>query len=164
MDRLADTVLLNYVETSRKRGSKEDFNRLGVAYARFRRFQPALEALKRALRIDAGYVAAQVNLANVYFMQENYREAAARYQTTYDRLQESGKTGTALSQKVLLNLSAAHHQLGNYGEAEKMVALARGADPQGDGAPAYVAQADGSGGARAAEQVSVSILFVEEEE
>ncbi|UCF95869.1 MAG: tetratricopeptide repeat protein, partial [Spirochaetaceae bacterium] len=166
MDRLADTVLVDYVEATRKRGSKEDFNRLGVAYARFRRFEPALTALRQALQIDANYIAAQVNLANVYFMLENYGEAAARYETAYNQLQNSTQSGGDLSKKVLLNLSAAHYQLGNYSQAEKMYALAREADPKSAEAFTYIAQGAESGGARAAEQADVSarILFVEEEE
>ena len=166
MDRLADTVLVDYVEATRKRGRKEDFNRLGVAYARFRRYEPALTALKQALQLDTDYLAAQVNLANVYFMLENYREAAARYETTYNRLQSSRESGNNLSQKVLLNLSAAYYQLGNYTEAEKMYARAREGDPQSAEAFAYIAQRAESGGARAAEQAGVSdrILFAEEEE
>jgi tetratricopeptide (TPR) repeat protein len=163
MDRLADTVLADFVAASRQRGGKEDFNRLGVAYARFRRFEPALNALRQALKIDANYLAAQVNLGNVYFLQENYREAAARYQATYDRLQGGG-ADTALAQKLLLNLSAAQQQLGNYGEAEKLLALARSADPRG-GEALYAARTAESGGARAAGQASAAagILFAEEE-
>ena len=67
---------------------------------------------------------------------------------------------------MLLNLSAAYYQLGNYTEAEKMYARAREGDPQSAEAFAYIAQRAESGGARAAEQAGVSdrILFVEEEE
>ncbi|MBE3039934.1 MAG: tetratricopeptide repeat protein, partial [Chloroflexi bacterium] len=55
VDQLIDGVLGEMVSTAEKRGSPVDYNRLGIAYAKFHRYERAEEAFNEALRIDPQY-------------------------------------------------------------------------------------------------------------
>ncbi len=161
LDRVVEVGLAEVIEAARKRGSKEDYNRLGVAYAQARRYPQAQAAFDKALALDAGFLAARINLANLLFLKPDFQGALARYQEAWKSVQAKGQERSPLGLKLMVNLSSTYYRLERFGEAQQYYRLAQSVNPDSAAAFAYL----GDGASRAAEQKGPgqSVLFVEEE-
>ena len=161
LDRVVEVGLAELIEASKKRGSKDDYNRLGVAYAQARRYPQAQAAFDRALALDPGFLAARINLANLLFLKPDYQSALARYQEAWKSLQAKGQERSPLALKLMVNLSSTYYRLERFGEAQQYYRLAQSVNPDSAAAFAYL----GDSTARAAEQrgPGEGVLFVEEE-
>ena len=163
LDKLAGILVKDYAAQAKKTGEKLDYNRLGMAYVRFGKYEEAEAAFSKALQIDPGYLSARINLANVAFTRGNFAQALKSYQGVQEALVKKGGQGNPLAQLVLLNMSKAYHELQNYPEAQKYYARATELDPEKAREYSYLAQVSAAGTERAADAGSGrGVLFVTE--
>ena len=165
MERLTDTVIGEYISAAENTRRKQDYNRLGIAYARFRRHTRAEKAFRQALAIDSSYLSAQINLANLLFLKGEYAAAVPRFEEALASLASEGQGESLKALMVLINLSRTLYQLEDYEEAKSCLARARLIDEEETEKYAYLAQSAVSG-TRAADERDPSreIIFVGEEE
>jgi tetratricopeptide (TPR) repeat protein len=148
MDRLIRQVVHRCAVAAAEHGLPRDYNRLGVAYARFGRYRQARSAFSKALSADPGYLSSRVNLANVFYLQGEYEEALSVYREALSIADDRGG-GDSLRPTLLLSIARCHYQLEHYGRAQEYYVQASEADPAAAENHAYLASA-GSGGHREA--------------
>ena len=162
-DRIADAVVRPLQADAQKARGKREYNRLGLAYARFGRYAQAIEAFTAAMKVDPRYATAQVNLGNVYFFQKEYRKSAATYASALAILKSQGAdTKGGLAAALLTNLSQASSAAGDPSAAQNYLALAQAADPQR--AAAISGAAAGEVGSVRAASAAERVILVEDEE
>ena len=160
---LKDETLSFYLEKTRSRGKKQDYNRLGVAYSRFSDYSAAEGAFNKAVASDRSYIPALVNLANIETLRGRETNSLGIYYDILEQLKKKGKDGTATFGKILLNIAHIEYNNGeiksageNFKKAEKIV-------PDDSLAFSYIAGADE--GVRASQaDYSTNLLFIEDEE
>ena len=163
LDRLAQAAAGELAAKAQNKGSKADYNRLGLAYARFGRYEQARSAFSKALQLDPGYLVVQINLANLSYLQKNYSSALSGYEAAWKTIQGQGGGKSELAAKLLLNLSSTYYKMERFDDAKRLYALAQDLSRDQAQAFAYLGQTQG-GEARAAEQGNTSeVFFVEEE-
>ncbi|GAH68906.1 unnamed protein product [marine sediment metagenome] len=91
MNKLIAGVVSEYSEAARKSGRKQDYNKMGIVYAQFLRYQQAEKAFQQALQVDSEYLSARINLANLSFLNKDYAAALSRYDEAYRSLESAGK-------------------------------------------------------------------------
>ncbi|UCB46728.1 MAG: tetratricopeptide repeat protein, partial [Spirochaetota bacterium] len=69
---LTDLIVKDYIISAEESAKKEDYNRLGITYAKFMQYQKAEDAFRMALKIDPDFLHAQVNLGNLMYLREDY--------------------------------------------------------------------------------------------
>jgi tetratricopeptide (TPR) repeat protein len=155
VDALADAATASAKAT----GTKEDWNRLGIRLARYGRDEKAVEAFSRSSGMDSAYLSPKMNIANVYFLAKAFDKALAEYL----RLDKTIQGNESIATSLRLNIAKCYSALGKYKEAGTYLALAARLDPSLAGKFAYLAQADGDPGQRAAaaESPDLDILFGE---
>jgi tetratricopeptide (TPR) repeat protein len=144
MDRLIGQVVRRYADAAAESGRPQDYNRLGVAYARFGRYRQARSAFGKALSAASGYLSARVNLANVLYLQGEYEKALSAYRRALAVLDERGDGGS-LRSTLLLSIARSHYQLESYGKAQEYYVQAADMAPAAAKEHAYLASA-GPGG------------------
>jgi hypothetical protein len=163
-DKIVDTVIESYMKVASDSNSKSDYNKVGIVAAQYARYDQALKALNTALALDRNYLGAQINLGNVYFLQQDYQNALR----VFHQVEQSMGTGSTsgLFARVLLNISRAYYELENYDQATAYYDKASAIDPNLTGAYGYLKSGQGAGsGARGAAQGSgPQILYAEGEE
>jgi len=167
LDRLIDACVSEYAKAAENKGSKKDWCRLGIAYARFTRYGKAIRAFDRAIEMDPLYVSAQVNLANVFFLQQDYPSARMRYKKIVEHLEETGRITSGSMLKVLINLSRTCYQMDEFDDAGLYFKKAEAIDPDAAQEFSYLGGASFSsdvGRASEAEDIGSDILFIREEE
>jgi tetratricopeptide (TPR) repeat protein len=165
-DRLGDVVLKSLAAESDRSRSKADYNRLGMLSAQFGRLREAEDAFGRALKIDAKYTSALVNLGNVYYLRKDYRKAIDTYRSVIPLLGKPDKGSFAANASIILlvNMARAYGSLGNTGEARNVLAQATQIDPEKAQSLASLTPID-PGTSRAADaSVAGRVSFLEEEE
>lgn len=103
----------------------EDFYRLGRYYQGEDRLEPAAQAYRQALSIDAGYAEANNGLGVIYSMQGKYPEAIAAFKSALKRAPKSAY--------IYNNLGYAYYLHGQYQEslsALKQANALSGNDPK----------------------------------
>lgn len=161
-DRLADVYLRPVLAEATKTKGKREYNRLGIAYARFGRYTDAINAFNQSVKIDPTYTSAQVNLANVYYLQKDYKKSIAGYTAALKQLDAKGASASAsLRATVLLNLSQVASASGDAKASQEYLAQAQKADPAT--AQQFLAAASGEGGGRAA-SAAAQVILVDEEQ
>ncbi len=143
-------------------GLKEDYNRLGIACARYQLFNEAERAFQTALKTDPAYISAMVNLATLNFLEEDYRQALTGFEEAYTILREAGRTEGRNAAKILINISRAHYKLEQFDESRTFFTRASSIDPELSGRFAYLETA--SAGIGRASEKSDSPLFIGEDE
>jgi tetratricopeptide (TPR) repeat protein len=163
LDKLIETLTEEARLAARKSGAKQDYNKLGILYAELQRYGQAEEAFNQAVRLDAAYESARINLANVLFLKKDYLTALARFRNIYRDIEGRGEGSSAKGLKVLLNISRTCYQMGNYAEAQQHFVKAQGIDPEQVKQFAYLAELRPDE-TRAAEgrDPALEILFSEE--
>jgi tetratricopeptide (TPR) repeat protein len=158
-ERIADAAIRPLQADLQKAKGKREYNRLGLAYARFGRYPQAIDAFTAALRVDPGYAAAQVNLGNVYFFQKDYRKATTTYTSALALLKSQGADSRGgLAAALLANLAQAASVSGDSKAAGDYMALAQAADPGRAGMGA------GEAGAARAASGAGSVILVDDGE
>ena len=104
-----------------RNGDPRYINRLAILYARYGLYDKSMAEFDRILA-DNEFYPALVNKGNIYYMQENNREALAYYERAF-ALRPDSTT-------VLLGLAQAHSELENYGTSRDYYARLREIDAQ----------------------------------
>jgi hypothetical protein len=129
MEQLVEAIVIEYRDTAQQTGKKEDWNKLGITYARFNQYGKAEESFYQALRIDPDYLNAKVNIGNVAYLEGNYRGALSQFNTALRTLQQQGQGETPAALKVLLNISKTNYELKRYDDSKAFFEQARSINP-----------------------------------
>ena len=163
MDKLIDNVIDDYKETASNSKRKRDFNKLGIVAAQFGRITTAEEAFNSALSLDRNYLNPQINLGNLYYMEEEYQEALRNFLGAERIMAEAGRQGSSVYPKILLNIARTYYELENYDRVAEYYNRINEFDPELTAKYTYL-HSD-SGGGRASDAGSFSeILFIDDEE
>jgi tetratricopeptide (TPR) repeat protein len=84
------------------------YNKLGVTYARYGRYEEALKSLEKAVALDRAYFSAYNNLGNVYYLTGKYEQALTYYKKALNY------SDNAL---ILINIARTLYKLGSYEDA-----------------------------------------------
>ena len=161
-DRLADTIISDVRESAEERGTKGQYNKLGIYAARLGRYDAARDAFRRAADMDATYLDPRINLGSVNYLQGRYAAAVRAYEGAVRALELSGRALPDIQTTLYINLSKAHFELANYDDAESFYELAAAVDPEGASAFSYLAQAGSDGTRASAAQSGPPILFADQ--
>jgi hypothetical protein len=164
LDKTIDSIIDSYAQTASDSNAKSDYNRLAVVCAQFGRYDEALKALNTALALNRNYLAAIINLGNVYFLQQDYQNALRVFRQAEDAMVADGLLGSAQYPKLLLNISRTYYELENYDQASAYYDKAQAANPNVSSSFNYLKSGRGGSGARAAQASGSQVLFAEGEE
>lgn len=158
LSRVAAVVTGSYADEADRSPTARNYNRLGLAHARFVRYPEAETAFHRARQIDPSYTQSLVNLGNVRFLSGDYPGAIRYYADARDQLAAQDRDASSLAQLVLLNLAQAYQAEERPDAAEQYLALARQLGPLPTARdPAATVEAG-----RASEAAAGLILFAED--
>ena len=162
-DRLASVYIQPVLAEATKSKGKREYNRLGIAYARFGRYADAIGAFTQSLKADPAYASALVNLANVYYLQKDFKKSLAGYTAALKALEAKGAAASvSLRAMLLLNLSQASSAAGDTKAAEDYLAQARRTDPSQ--AEEFMAAASGETGSARASSAAGRVILVDEDQ
>ncbi|MCX7030813.1 MAG: tetratricopeptide repeat protein [Spirochaetes bacterium] len=162
-DRLADVFVKPILAEVTKTKGKREYNRLGIAYARFGRYADAIGAFTQSTKADPSYASAQVNLANVYYLQKDYKKSITGYTAVLKQLDTKGASASvSLRATVLLNLSQVSSASGDTKASQEYLAQAQQADPAT--AQEFLAVASGEGGGGRAASAAGRVILVDEDQ
>ncbi len=160
---MVDTVLDALEAGAAERGRSRDYNRLGIAAARKGRFDRAETAFRTALRLDGGYVDAQINLGALQLARGRPSLAVLTLQDLAVRLGRDESASPRSLTTVYLNLARAHYELDEFEPAAEYFELAQGIDPERAAAHSFIAAVQESDGGRAAQVGGAGIPFAGDE-
>jgi tetratricopeptide (TPR) repeat protein len=163
-DRAVSTVIDAYAKVAVDSSAKSDYNRLGIVAAQYGRYDQALSALNTALSLDRNYLSAQINLGNVYYLQQDYQSALKVFHGAEEAMQADGNEKSALFARVVLNISRSYYEIEDYAQAATYYDRAAAIAPDLVGQYGYLKSGQGDSGSRAAEQGGPGILYAEGEE
>jgi tetratricopeptide (TPR) repeat protein len=146
-DKIIDSVIDSYSKTAVASNSKSDYNRVGIIAAQYGRWDQSLKALNTALSLDRNYLSAQVNLGNVYFLQQDYQNALKVFHEAEGAMVSAGSQTTATYARVLLTIARSYYELENYDQAGLYYDKTAAVDPTGAAAYAYLKSGPAAGGA-----------------
>jgi hypothetical protein len=129
MGEIVELIVADFRDNAASSGKKEDWNKLGIALAKFRQYEKAEEAFHSALEIDPDFTNALVNMGNVDYLKGNYRDALYRFTRVYENLQREGKDQMPIALKVLLNISKANYELRQYDNSKLYFDMAHSINP-----------------------------------
>lgn len=127
-------------------------NSLGLLYARFGKYDKAVESFKKALAREGDYRPAQVNLGNCYLLQKRYKDAAATFAAVLAK--------TPKDSSALLGSALAYDFLGDRAGAGKALESLKAVSPVDAERLAYIGKSDP--GARAASASALAPVNWEE--
>ncbi len=164
MKKLMDQVLGEYIQAAKAEGKKQDYNKLGIAYAKFRQYPLAEESFRKAISLDAQYIDPLINLGNLQFLAQKYEESIGTYQNAAVALAKKNQSPSGNLLKVYLNMSKAFYQISKFEDAKMYYEKAQTIDKTAVEQFSYLAQSAGSGEGRAAEgrDPKIDILFADE--
>lgn len=163
LDQLVSLILEQFEVASREKATKGSFNQLGIAAAQFGEYTKAEQAFNTALSLDRNYLPSKINLANVFFMKEEYQNALRLLHSVEADYEDRGRTDSISFHKVVLNLSRSYYELENYDLAGEYAEKLKELNPELAEEFSYLASGDS--GSRAADIHSrVDILFAEGDE
>ncbi|MDT8297505.1 MAG: tetratricopeptide repeat protein [Spirochaetaceae bacterium] len=161
VDKITGLVMDSYKETAEELGNKGSYNTYGIVSAQFEDFDRAERAFNNALALDRNYVSPKVNLANVYFLREEYPNALRLFHDAERVLREAGHISSSGYARVLLNLSRTYYEMESFDlAAEYSDKLAEVSPSMAD---RYAYLADTAGGRAADVSRSLGVQFLEEE-
>jgi len=164
MEKLSDTLIAEYLQAAKASGKKQDYNKLGIAYARFGQYSKAEESFKKAIEIDRSYLEAEINLGNVQYLKGQYDAAARAYDQVINNIRQRGGEKTSLLAKAYINSSKAYYAASRFEEANKSFEAARLIDEDSAKEFAYLGVPLSENKERAAEIQDPGIIFAEESE
>jgi len=153
-------VLDEYERTARDKGNKGSWNSYGIVSARFQAYDRAERAFNNALALDRNYVSSKINLANVYYLREEYQNSLRLFHDAEEWFKDNGRTGSASYSRLLLNISKTYYEIENYDMAAYYSDLLSEINPALADRFAYLA--DSAGGRAADISAAGDIMFIEE--
>jgi hypothetical protein len=162
-DKLVERTVRDLSQAAQQSGKKEDYNKLGIAYAQFLQYPSAEQAFGKALSIDPAYVSAQNNLGNLLFLRKQYQQALDAYRAAFDRLGKKEQTGGSAAVRLLINISRAYYQMERLAEAKDFYARAAAMDAESVKEYSYLAERAASEGRAAVNRdPGNEVVFLEE--
>ena len=155
-------LLSSYEDKAESRGKKQDYNQLGVRYSMFERYDDARKAFSKAVSMDRNYLPAQVNQANLEYMQGNNKKALETYQSAVENLNEQGKGSSQLAGKLMLNIARTYYDSEKYDEARDVFAKAEVIVPQESLKYAYLSSSDDTGVRASGVGLEAGMMFIED--
>lgn len=162
-EKLVTAIVDAYGRAASAGGTKREYNRFGLACAKFERFDQAEQAFAMALSLDRTYLTARLNWGNVMVLKQQFPEALRIYHEGLDALATLGADAAGLRPLFLVNLSRCYYELEDYEKSSEYFDLATAADPGLEGRFAYLKTPAG-GGRQAAAAPKQDLLFAGEEE
>ncbi|NOY09232.1 MAG: tetratricopeptide repeat protein [Spirochaetes bacterium] len=163
--RLSNDILRYYRAVSDRKKSARSYNKLGIVYSQFARYEEAEQAFRQAARIEPGYAGVKVNLGNLAYLRKDYRNALDVYGQASEILKRMGRASSLSFSDLAINISKTHYALENYDKAKEYFDLASAINSKNAKRYSYLSEA-GSGTSRAA--VSVKdfgiVRFIDQEE
>ena len=153
-------VLDDYERTAKENGNKGSWNSYGIVAARFEAYDRAERAFNNALALDRNYVSSKINLANVYYLREEYQNSLRLFHDAEERFKEMGRTASASYSRLLLNISKTYYEIENYDMSTYYSSQLADINPALADRYAYLA--DSAGGRAADIGAAGDILFIEE--
>jgi len=165
MGEMVDLVVRDYRTAAEKSSKKEDYNKLGIIYAKFSQYSQAENAFSKALAIDTRYLNARVNLANISFLRGDYQNALTQFNNSLETLQQSGRGESSVALKLILNISKTHYVMKEYDQSKSFYEMAHAVNPEETEKHSYLGKiASDEVRAAAAVDTRKEILFADEEE
>ena len=130
MDDVIDEIIASYRDTAEQENQKRDWNQLGIVAAGFERYVLAENAFTAALRLDRNYLSAQINLGNLYYVQDDFPSALRQLHRVEETLESQGRTTSGNYSTVLLNIAQSYYKLGNLERASEYYLLLEAVDPE----------------------------------
>jgi tetratricopeptide (TPR) repeat protein len=155
------SAILNELdERVASRGNAGDYNRLGIAAAQLGYFDRAESAFRGAMRADASFINARINLGALQLLQGRDTAAILTLQNAAAQLERMSDPPQDSLTAIYINLARAHYGLEQFEDAERYLGLASSIDPERAAQYSYIASvgSDGSG-ARAAEVRESPVIF-----
>jgi tetratricopeptide (TPR) repeat protein len=162
-EKLVTAIVDAYGKAAQAGGTKREYNRFGLACARFGRYDQAEQAFAMALSLDRSYFTALLNWGNVMVLKQQLAEALRIYHEGEEALTDSGAEGAGLLPLFLMNLSRCYYEMEDYERSRQYFERATAADPGLADRFAYLKTAAG-GGRQAAAAPKEDLLFAGEEE
>jgi len=165
MGEIVEVIVEDYRVAAQEGGKKEDWNRLGIVYAKFNRYDRAEESFMRALNMDRSYIDPQVNLGTMAYLRGSYQNALSQFNDALQTLQKKNEVQSDVGLRVILNISKTYYELKRYDKSKEFYDLAHGMDPKKTDKYAYLSRV-GSEETRAAVTMDKTkdILFAGGEE
>ena len=162
-ERLVTAIVDAYAQAAKTGGTKRDYNRFGLACARFGRYDQAEQAFATALSLDRSYLTALLNWGNVMVLKQQLGEALRIYHEGESALEAAGSEAAGLRPLFLVNLSRCYYDMEDYVRSREYYRLAVEADPSLGDRYAYLASAAG-GGRQAAAAPKEDLRFAGEDQ
>lgn len=163
VDRLVTAIVDAYAQAAKAGGTKREYNRSGLACARFGRYDQAEQAFATALSLDRSYLTALLNWGNVMVLKQQLGEALRIYHEAETALASAGPESAALRPLLLVNLSRCYYDMEDYERSREYYQRAVDADPSMKARYEYLASAAG-GGRQAAAAPRDDLRFAGEDE
>jgi tetratricopeptide (TPR) repeat protein len=161
-ERLVTALVDAYAQAAKAGGTKREYNRYGLACARFGRYDQAEQAFATALSLDRTYLTALLNWGNVMVLKQQLGEALRIYHEGEAALDTAGPEAAGLRPLFLVNLSRCYYDMEDYERSREYYGLATRADPSLADRYAYLASAAG-GGRQAAAAPKEDLRFAGED-
>jgi Tfp pilus assembly protein PilF len=145
VERLVTSIIDAYAQSAKAGGTKREYNRYGLACARFGRFDQAEQAFATALSLDHTYLTALLNWGNVMVLKQQLGEALRIYHEGEVALETAGPEAAGLKPLFLVNLSRCYYDMEDYERSREYYQRAVDADPSLGKRYEYLASAAGSG-------------------
>ena len=162
-DAIVESLTKEQIDKAAATGRKQDYNQLGITFARLGQLSMAEAAFRQALDKDPGYLSAGANLGNIFFYQENYPEALDTYHRVETSMISAGRESSPSALKVFLNISRAYYNLEEFDNAAEYFNLAAAIDQEKVADFTYVLTPTAEVNSRAAQAEKTSIFFLEDE-
>ncbi|GEM_PF-1015628 len=143
---LTDSVAKIEEEIRKSPKDHKLYNKLGVTYARYGKYDTAVRQLQKAVELKDDYYAAYNNIGNVHYLQGEYEKALASYKKA-SRYSDSPL--------ILINMAKAIFKLGEYDEAKSYYLSAVKRDDRYEKKYAYLAMGTGEGDLRASDRTKI---------
>lgn len=161
--KLVTALVDAYAQAAKAGGTKREYNRYGLACARFGRYDQAEQAFATALSLDRTYLTALLNWGNVMVLKQQLGEALRIYHEGEAALDTAGPEAAGLKPLFLVNLSRCYYDMEDYERSREYYGLATEADPSLGERYAYLASAAG-GGRQAAAAPKNDLRFAGEDQ
>ena len=163
--RLSDDILRYYRAVADRNKSARSYNKLGIAYSQFGRYEESEQAFQQAVSVESDFPDARINLGNIAYVLKDYQNALNIYTQTFRLLQRLGKEDSLLYSDLAINISKAYYALENYDQAKEYFGLASAINSKHTDRYAYLSEVN-AGISRASESVEDFgiVRFIDQEE
>jgi len=114
LTKITNLVMDSFEDGAGIRGDKTSYNIYGIVSARFGAFDRAEKAFNNALAQDRNYISPKVNLANVYYLREEYQNALRLFHDAERVFENNGDSSSSEYARLLLNIARTYYELENF--------------------------------------------------